>query len=419
MSIKKNLLLMSLALLTFSCDKNKKNIKPIIEFTTKITKETSDFVMQVPTQTSVSNWDGVNFVNQGNNFAVLNKFDFYKEAIKSKGKIIAAPIIQNAKLFILDEKNTVTCFDLNSKKQIWQANINKDSLTNKITATGGITFANNLLYVSNGSRDLIILDANTGYEIARPRLPDISNAPVEVGNKHIYASLANNSFISLNKETLNLAWQVAGPQTSLMLLMQSAIKPAEISNAVFVPFYSGQLSMLNKESGEPVWENNLLSQLDDFDDMNYANLITQPIFAPDSVFASSASGIVSKINLNTGQSVWRKNIQDVLGMAKFGNALVLTTNAQQIACISSESGQISWVVDLQDIEAKHNKANNLLTPLMLNDKLYVISSAGKMYEFSTAGTLITTHKIPKDVSFYAVHKEKLYLFANDGIFANK
>ena len=419
MSIKKNLLLISLALLTFSCDKSKKNIKPIIEFTTKITKETSDFVMQIPTQTSVSNWDGINFINQGSNFAVLNKFDFYKEAIKSKGKIIAAPIIQSAKLFILDEKNTVACFDLNSKKQIWQANINKDSLTNKVAATGGVTFANNLLYVSNGSRDLVILDANTGYEIARPRMPDILNAPVEVGNKHIYASLANNSFIALNKETLNLAWQVAGPQTSLMLLMQSAIKPAEISNAVLVPFYSGQLSMLNKESGEPIWENNLLSQLDDFDDMNYANLITQPIFAQDGVFASSASGIVSKINLNSGQSVWRKNIEDVLGMAKFGNALVITTNAQQIACISAESGQISWVVDLQDIEAKHNKANNLLTPLMLNDKVYVISSAGKMYEFSAAGALITTHKIPKDVSFYAVHQEKLYLFANEGIFANK
>jgi hypothetical protein len=75
-------------------------------------------------------------------------------------------------------------------------------------------------------------------------------------------------------------------------------------------------------------------------------------------------------------------------------------------------------LDLTAGNAKYKTPYNLLTPFMLNGLIYVISSQGKMYEVNANGELVNTYSIPKNVQFYAVNHNKIYLFAKSSVFTN-
>ena len=131
MSIAKIFPLIILTFFLANCDKNSKTVKSIIDFTPKLQKENNDFKPLPPIAQQVTSWPGINFVNEvGNNFEITDlKLNFKKSAIETSGRIIAAPVIRDNKIFLLDNKSTVSCYDLNGKKANWSVNLSSDTST--------------------------------------------------------------------------------------------------------------------------------------------------------------------------------------------------------------------------------------------------------------------------------------------------
>jgi outer membrane protein assembly factor BamB len=418
MSIRKLLSFLVLASLIVSCGGGKKPIKPIIAFTPKLQREISDLKVIIPAKMETNNWPGINFVNELNsNFAIDQlSFKFKNSNMKLTGQMIAAPVINDNKLFILDSKNNVTCHDLLTQKQLWQTDL-KLAKNPGASFAGGITLDGDKLYVVNNSMDLVILEASTGYEISRLSFSDIVLSPVALDDKNLYVLTANNQLVAFDKNTLSGLWKISGLQSTLNLLVQSFTQPIVLENSILTEFYSGQFSAI-ANIGKPIWQVALNSQIEDCADMSPANLSTQSIIDGKAVFIASSAGFLSKINVTDGTVMWQKSIQDVLSMNKFGNLLVLTTNAQEIVALSTGTGEISWVINLTETMKGYNKPFNLLTPFMINDVLYILSSNGKLYEISLDGNLLKTLDIPKNAKFYAVNKDTIYLFSKKNILHN-
>jgi outer membrane protein assembly factor BamB len=264
---------------------------------------------------------------------------------------------------------------------------------------------------------VVVLEAATGHEVSRLKLDDVIISPVTVDDENLYVLMADNQMVCFNKKDLSAIWQINGAQTSLSLLIQSYTQPIMANNALLTEFYSGQIVSVDP-SGAPLWQIAIDSNLEDFGDMEHANLSSQMVVDGQSAFLASSSEYLSKINTGDGQILWKKDIADILGMNKFGNMLVTTTNGQEVVGLSDKNGSIAWVLDLTFGSTKYKTPYNLLTPFMANGLIYVVSSKGLLYEISTSGALLKTYDIPKDVKFYAVSQNKIYLFSKNSVFTN-
>ena len=196
MSITKILPLIIVTFFLASCDKNGKAVKSIIDFTPKLQQEQADFKTETPIARKVQSWPGVNFVNEtGSNFEIADlSLKFKGSSIKTTGKIIAAPVIKDNKIFLLDSKSNVFCYDLDGKKPNWVVNLSSDTSTTSISS-GGITLDGDRLYVVNNSRSVVILETATGYEISRLKLNDVIISPVTVDAENLYVLMADNQMI--------------------------------------------------------------------------------------------------------------------------------------------------------------------------------------------------------------------------------
>ena len=417
MSIIRLLTFVVLSSVIIGCGQGKNKVKPIINFTPKLYQEVDNLKVSLPVPSKANFWPGINFVNElNNNFEITNpSFVFRKSNMSVPGRIVAAPVIANNKLFVLSSNNTVACYDIETQKQEWKVNLNTNQGQSIIFA-GGLTIDGNRLYVVNNSRDLIVLEASSGYEISRLNLSDIAISPVTVAASNVYLLTANNQISSFDKKSLANLWQINGLQNSLNLSIQSFTQPIVLGETILTEFYSGQLAAISKANGQPIWQLAFNEDLDDANDMSYSNLSSQSVVDGNAAFVSSSAGFLTKVDVLSGQTFWRKKIQDILSMNKFGNLIILTTNAQEIAAVSSETGEVAWVIDLTLQEKKYNKPYNLLTPFMVNDSIYVVSSNGKLYEISSEGSLVSTRKIPSNIKFYAVNQDNIYLFSQGGIF---
>lgn len=161
--------------ITFSSCGNKGNkIHPVPSFTPSLHKEVSNFTPKFPQATEVNKWAGANFVNDvSSNIKVPDiDFKFKKAAFKIKAEIAASPFIVNDRLFILDKQNNAYCFDLAKKRKIWQTSLSLVDKNNLIFS-GGLTVDKDRVYVTNNTKELIVLEKDTGYEVSRIKLTDI------------------------------------------------------------------------------------------------------------------------------------------------------------------------------------------------------------------------------------------------------
>ena len=417
-SMIKSLMYITIALFMGSCSKT---IVPVVDFTPRLKAELDQadlnkFAFKTQQAKVQNSWNAGDFVNQGNSNFAIEKFShkFSNLSLKLPHKIITDPLMNNNQMFILDEKNNLVSYDLKDDKIQWQISLQTDSA--KKIVVGGLSVDNQRLYVTNGSRNIYILDRLSGYKIGQIILEDVIFSAVTVDNKNIYALVANNNLWAFDKNSLNSVWNLQGQSNDSNLLLNTFTTPIVKKDKIISEFYTGQLVAVDKTNGKQLWEHTFVQNAYDASDMRYVNLSTQGIVEVNHGFFASSYGVFSKIDLRNGKVLWQKNITDILGANKFGNLIVLTTNAQELVGLSADDGKILWVTSILD--QKRRNAYNLLTPLMINDDLYVISSAGKLYKLDKKGALLETIDIVKDVNFYAVYGQKIYLFTKNQILLN-
>lgn len=409
--------LLFIAIMLSSCGNKGNKIHPIPSFTPSLYKEVNNFTPSFTPAIEVSKWVGDNFVNDvSSNIKVFDiDFKFKKAAFKIKAEIAASPFILDNRLFILDKQNNAYCFDLAEKKKIWQTNLSLVDKNNLILS-GGLTVDKDRVYITNNTKELIVLEKDTGYEVSRIKLTDIIFNPAVSDEKNVYVIVGGNQIFAFDKVNLSLNWQVGGVENNTSVASNNFTQPVALKNSLIVPSITGDVINVEKNNGTLVWhftavEGNILAPKS-----LYSNVSAQMLIDSDSVTLPYAHGILSKLDISKGLSIWEKTIHDVLSLNHFGNFIVLNTNAQQVVALSEETGQVAWTLNL--LQPAQKKSYNLLTPIMFNDVLNIFSSQGKLYQISPEGSLLKEIKIPKDAAFYAVWGQNIYLFVGKNIWIN-
>jgi len=336
------------------------------------------------------------------------KNPFSNEKIKSykiaKHSIIAQPAIAKKVIYSVDSHGHVSAFSLKENKIIWTTDIAKGSLDRNFNA-GGILYSDEKLFVTNGSRNLVLLDAKTGDEIIRKEFPDILRTkPVMADDRILLVQTISNQLIAYDTKSSNLLWMHEGGIETIST--RNHVAPVINDHYALISYSSGEVLYIDIKSGKEKWIFSLSdvgnAGLPSFDP---ALIVTAPIISGNYTYFATSNGKVVKIDLNNGTPVWQKQADDVQSISLFGDNLFITNNARQVASLSIHSGKVKWVGNLISEEERKTKRPApviLQTPFVSAIEgnrvaVNVVASNGQLYQFiqDEAGQLPLQPKIVK------------------------
>lgn len=369
---------------------SRKKAKDIIELTPKLTKESDDIISINPKLKGIAN----------QNFTKLPTYKITQNTITS------APDIGNGKIYFMDNNGKVYAFSKEQKKVIWSESIATKEQNDYIG--GGITFYNDKLYITNGSRCLIILDANTGHELSRKQFADIIRVkPIILYKNIILIQTISNNLIAYSTLNSDIIWQHEGITETIS--SSTYVTPIIYNNKVITCYNSGQLFALNSETGQEEWVVNLFNELDvSLTNFEPTTLTSDIIIEDHYIYITGSTGKLMKVDATSGNIMWSMIANDIQSMTLNGNSLFIINNAKQIAVINKMNGKVIAVAEIFD--PKDKEATKFMSPIISksnNDIMVnIISNKGKMYNFKIVNNTIleatNTTDIPKTVEYSSI-----------------
>ena len=185
---------------------------------------------------------------------------------------------------------------------------------------------------------------------------------------------------------------------------------------MIAPYTSGELYALNVSDGRAAWSEMLtrsgqqtaLSELDD--------IAGRPVVDRDMVFAISHSGVMVAINVNTGERVWSRDLGGIQTPWAAGDFVYVLTIDSRLICLQRKDGKVKWIHQLPRWEDEANKDGAIVWtgPVLVSDRLIVLSSNGRAYSISPyTGALLGKTEIPDGAYIPpVVANDTLYLLTN-------
>lgn len=334
----------------------------------------------------------------------------------AKGLIISKPAFAKNIIYSADQKGFVSAFSLKEKKLLWSTDIAKDVLDRNFIG-GGVLYSDGRLYITHGSRDLVILDAASGVEIIRKEFPDILRSKPAMVNDHVLVlQTISNQLIAYDTKNSKFLWMHEGGIETISTL--NHVAPMAYDGNILLSYSSGEAFYLAAENGKEKWRYNLTESnnrnnigIPSFDP---AVIVTEPVINDEYAYFATSNGKIVKIDLDNGAPAWVKDAEDVQSLSLVGDYLFITNNARQVAALDSHDGAVVWVGDLiskKERSAKTVRAISFQAPFIVKDGseyvINVIASNGELYQFRSLGASSPTSapeisKIASKVQYHRV-----------------
>ena len=395
-------------------------------YSTETVKSVASYTIQIPTAKENTSWTSSNFslMNTPQNIAAninlskpsLKTYKLYSSSSNiPSGKTI---VIHQDSIFALSD-NILYAYELSSPKNIkWSVPVIKaqDNL-----AGGGIYALDDYIAVSAGSKELILVNAQTGNIIWVYNLTNISRSSPLIYKDSVFINTIDNSLYCIDLKTGFLKWIVKEAHEKLGFL--GASSPEPFNDTIVMPFSSGKLSAIDVATGQSRWSASLSMGIGN---KSYVNDIDMtPVIKNGTAFLSSRNGILYSINATTGTLEWTN--QQAGGHSQIwvaGDYIYTINNNNQLLAIYKVTGAIKWIHDLEPQMVK--KRENLFFdetyttfkgPTMIDGNLYVVSSDGYLVIIDAkSGSQVQQFKVSKEIYSPVLSVDnKVYMLNNFGI----
>ena len=356
---------------------------------------------------SLHNLEGPEYLKQ------ISKFNIAKGSSKN-AFLLSSPIIVDGKIYSLGSDSRVKSYDFKTKRRLWQKDMSVKKEQNKEGFGGGISYENGKIFVTNGFGNVLALDANSGEEIWKIniRIP-IRSAPIAFDNM-VYVISHDNQVFALNSQNGEVLWNHRGILESASVLSSNSVSID--GGLVFVPYSSGEIYAIRSLNGSVVWTDSL-SRTGSSTSLSEINSITaRPVTDNGRMISISHAGRMISVDISSGERLWTLDISGTETPWISGDwVFVLSTNSELVG-ISRNAGKIKWVTQLEQYinEEKREDPIRWSGPVMISDKLFVISSHGIAAFISPqTGEIIETNKIPGSFFIAPVIVDGVIYLLND------
>ena len=282
----------------------------------------------------------------------------------SKTTQIMAPVVAaNGRVFVLDGESTVTAVDSSTGAVAWRTDMKPDErepgsglLGLPLISTGGgavmggfgggVAVGGDKVFVASGYRTMAALNAATGAVIWTKRVDvPIHSAPTVAGGR-VFVIDVDNQMIAFNTETGDQDWAYRGiSETARAMRAPGA---AAAGDAVIAPFSSGEVVALRASNGQQLWQQ-VLSRTSRTSALSeIRDIAGRPVISRGFVYAISHSGVLSAMDIRSGQPRWQLPIAGVNAPLPVGDVVYVVSKSGELTVVNRDSGQVYWSRDLNE-----------------------------------------------------------------------
>ena len=263
------------------------------------------------------------------------------------------PAMDADKIYTVDHEGIVTALSREKGKKLWSNNVTKDvtGASGKVVhffkdkdlnheITGGISYADGMLYIGNYAGEVIALSAANGKEVWRKQIKgEISSVPQSNGQV-VAVQTMNGKLFALDAKTGADMWFFENPPP--VLTLRGSAAPLVLDTAIYAGFANGRLMAFNPANGLILWEQRMASpkgrsELDRMVDIHASPLIKDGI-----LFVGTYQGRIAAVARGTGSSVWGIDGSTSEALAASDDKLFVSQSDGRVTSYSLTSGEQLW-----------------------------------------------------------------------------
>ena len=292
-----------------------------------------------------------------------------------RSHVTASPIVADGRLFTLDGEGGVDALDPVTGREIWRDQFAPRKGNDTEAYGGGIGYADGTLYMTSGYRFVAAVDARSGdVKWRNDTVVPVHGAP-NISDGKLFAVDVNDQLMAFDTSTGHMLWTYQALQEPARMLEASS--PAISGEVVVAPFASGELVALSTLNGQQIWEDTLSETNRDNALSEIRDIAGRPVIYRGDVIAGSHSGVLTSIDLHTGQRRWSAPISTISSPWPAGDVIYATDQGGKIICIARDSGQVYWIKDLNAGVKKKQRAI-YSGPVLAANRLLVVNSLGAL-----------------------------------------
>lgn len=330
-------------------------------------------------------------------------------------RLTAVPVIANGMIFALDSEVNVVAISVANGDRVWRQRLTPRGESRTVGFGGGIAHAGDRVIVTTGFGQVHALSETDGTLLwTRNVGVPIRTAPTVISGR-AFVTTTDNQLLAIDTNDGTVLWNHRAFTESAGLL--AATSPAANSDVVIAPFTSGELDAVRIQTGNVTWSDQL-TRTGNFTPLANINAIAaRPVIHNGRVYAVSHSGRFVAIDLRTGERIWTANIASTQTPWVVGNYIYVVTVDAEVVCISARDGRIRWITQMEQFSGRNERnAIQYVGPVLVSERLLVISSRGHMFELSPyTGEIRDEMRLGDDVTLPPIVADNtLYVYTADG-----
>lgn len=285
------------------------------------------------------------------------------------------PAVTEKFLYASDTLGNVVALHRDTGKTLWVIHLNT-------TVSGGVFAGYGLVLIGTSDGELIALDQETGTEKWRIELSSEILAPPQFNGKWVIAQTADGSLYAVDGKTGVQKWVYS--TTVPVLSLRGSSTPLIIAQRVIAGFANGKLLSVLLENGIPEWETAVAVPQGRSELERIVDIDGRYVAENNSVFVSAYQGKTSAIELNSGRTLWQRDISSYAGLGLGLSNVYVTSSAGMIIALDQRDGTQLWEQDfLQDKKPT--------APVIVGSYLIVSDFEGNVYWLSQVDGSIAAH----------------------------
>tara|TARA_B100000886_G_scaffold339143_1_gene303727 strand:+ start:1475 stop:2776 length:1302 start_codon:yes stop_codon:yes gene_type:complete len=386
----KKIIVIFSVLLLFSCNNNQEldlesnnSIFPVLTYDAEISEtlalDTADIALTKPVE--LFYWSK-NFQNIKNNLGNIKTFSLFKKKkkiISSSGKLnnLIQPIYFDDKLCSVNSNGFLICINTKNNETILEIDTNLSGIKKPEIIRGGIAYFDGKLVFVDAYGQIILFDSNSGETIWHKQIKFSILSPPVIYRGYVYFVSSDNRVFAINILDGEISWSFQTTSENKKNIQTSS--PAAFEKLIIVPFSNGELIALRFDDGKPLWSENIskVSALSNFD---IKDISANPVINGINVYTISTNGNLVSTNIINGKTNWSRNVSSSRTPIISGNVIYIIDDNSKIICLSIDTGEVYWITQLDKFRNGRtvSKSNLWLSPMLINNLIYMISYFGEI-----------------------------------------
>ncbi len=328
----------------------------------------------------------------------------------------AEPLVADGIVYLLDGRNELHAVDTENGRERWSLSLVPEGESGLDGVGGGMAYESGRLFATTSYSEVLALNAEDGTVLWRRGMPaPVHSAPVVVGAQ--VAVLARNNRLSvLDADTGEPVWDAVGPSAETVYLEAPA--PAVEAGVLVAPFASGELGAYGLGGGESLWRRFLASGDEDSPLALFRDLTSDPVIYGDLVFAGTRRGEFSAFLRDSGEIAWQLPVGSPKPAWAIDGSVFMIDSNTRLNRIDARDGGVLWRRQLQAFEDPDDLEDPIqyTAPVLAGGHLLLGSTDGRLLAVDAAsGELAFEHPLDDGMRASPVVAGGVaYLFLEDG-----